>query len=277
MKSVVLTKLLKFFHNTKLDRFSLIKELGYKFLYNVSPEPLLATTAYGHKLFVIPWSPVGEEILKTGILEKDTTNFLLKNLTEGEVFVDVGANIGYFSCLASKLVSNSGLVVAFEPEHLNFMLLEANIKTNRISNVICEKLAVADFIGSARLFLNPAEPGGHTLFPRVRGMNYITVDVTTLDHYFITWKLPYPNIIKIDVEGAELSVLRGLNNLLSQNQDVKIIIEFNPKVTNANLLATYCLTQGLRPHVVLKSGDAKLIPIEKLKALSWTANLLLQR
>lgn len=277
MRSIILDKLLQLFHNTKLDRLSLIKGLGYRFLHRISfKEVLLANTIYGGKLYILPYGPVGESILKLGIWEGDTTNFLLKNLVRGEVFVDVGANIGYFTCLAGKLVGNSGLVIAFEPEPLNFRLLISNVKVNNLNNVICERLAVADFVGSAKLFLNPAEPGGHTLFPHVRNMKYCQVSTTTLDHYFATRKLPEPDMIKIDVEGAELPVLHGLDKLLSK-PDLKIIIEFNPRFTDANLLMKYCLNKTLKPHIILERGEAVPIPIERLKALSRTVNLLLLR
>ena len=96
--------------------------------------------------------------------ERATTDLLKDLLHPGMIFVDVGANIGYFSLLAANLVGTEGTVYAFEPEPGNHELLRKNIELNSYSNIVMIQKAVSNKSGSAPLFLSALDSGSHSLY-----------------------------------------------------------------------------------------------------------------
>ena len=171
---------------------------------------------------------VSAEIAATGIWEPQETQFLLDTLRPGDVFVDVGANIGYFSLLASRLVGPRGAVLAFEPEAANFALLEANSRLNGCDNVRCFQAALGEENASGTLYLNELNRGDHSLYPAQQGragQGISIVNGSTL----IAATQPRVNCIKIDTQGAECDVVRGLQDLIAASaDDLIMIIEFSP-------------------------------------------------
>jgi len=175
--------------------------------------------------FLLPQGKVSREITLYGVFEKEETE-LVKNLIQKEdVVLDIGANIGYYTVLLSNLVGNEGKVFSFEPGLENFNILKKNIFSNNIQNSILENLAVSDSSIETKLFLSDG-PGGH----RIYHSNYCTdnfevVNTITLDNYFkdnpIKERISF---VKIDVEGAEFGVLRGMKSLL-KNKNIKILLE----------------------------------------------------
>lgn len=150
----------------------------------------------------------------------------LSLLREGDVVCDIGANIGWYGLLAARKVGPRGKVFAFEPALLNAALAEKNARQNRLSNLIVVPEAITDQDGwltfldrgslmsrldkddSAAQAERRARQGG-----RVKGET--VVRVTTLDHWLVAADQPAPNVVKIDVEGAEAGVLRGMRQTLT--------------------------------------------------------------
>jgi FkbM family methyltransferase len=141
------------------------------------------------------------------------------NLKPGDVFFDVGANVGFFSMIAARLVGPSGRVIAFEPVPSNVAVIRENARLNGFQHVqIVEQavyresgrseLALADYAGGAMLAAigRPPDDSGRTL----------QVATTSLDDAVFGAGLPAPRLIKIDVEGAELDVLIGMERLLKE-------------------------------------------------------------
>lgn len=157
-------------------------------------------------------------------LEKYETQLFKKLVKKGMTVVDIGANIGYYALLAARSVGDKGRVFAFEPEPNNYNLLERNIALNRYSNIVAVQKAVSNKTGKAPLFVN-RQTGAHGLLPGrkdIVGTNM--VDIVSLDKYFKGKENPI-DIIKIDVEGAELAVLRGMPNILRNNDNLIIFTE----------------------------------------------------
>lgn len=127
-------------------------------------------------------------------------------LKPGWIAIDAGANIGWYTIIMSKMVGNTGKVIAFEPEPLNFRILSKNIKDHNLKNVVTFQIALSNIDGHAELQLskNPATPS-----IMARGSNSITVETMRLDT--ILRKLGVSNVdfMKIDVEGAEMNLLKG--------------------------------------------------------------------
>jgi len=124
-------------------------------------------------------------------------------------------------------------------------------------------------------YINPAEPGSHSLLPGFGQKSY-NVEVVTLDAYFSYKHYPPPNFVKIDVEGAEFRVLRGMKKILEQVKEIGIVVELTFKEYSFQDLKEFLSTVGLKPWLILDSGDVKAIEIRDLKHLRG-ANILLYK
>lgn len=171
---------------------------------------------------------VSTAIAARGIWEPQETRFLLDTLRPGDVFVDVGANIGYFSLLASRLVGSAGAVLAFEPEADNYALLEANCRLNACHNIRCFQAALGEENAQGTLYLNELNRGDHSLYPAQSdraGQDISIVNGSKL----IGATHPRVNCIKIDTQGAECDVLKGLQALIAASApELIMVIEFSP-------------------------------------------------
>jgi len=150
---------------------------------------------------------------------------LLRRLIRpGMTVVDVGANIGIYTRFFSGLVAASGRVHAFEPSPSNFKRLQEN--TERLGNVSLNQAAVGDRSGTIRLFVSDELNVDHRTFDSGDGRKGIDVPVASLDEYLPAGS--HVDLIKIDVQGYELSVLQGAKRVLTENHDIKVIMEFWP-------------------------------------------------
>ena len=164
----------------------------------------------------------------------DTIKIFEKYLTSGDNFIDIGANLGYMSINASKIVGPNGKVFSFEPDNTIYSLLENNIILNNANNIILNKIGLSNYNGDAS-FNIATESGLSRLENKNKNLEGLilksktTIKVNTLDTYLLENKISNLNIkmIKIDVEGHELSILKGAINLL-KNANPIIILEINP-------------------------------------------------
>jgi len=175
--------------------------------------------------------------VKRGVHEEATTELFKNVVKEGDVIVDMGANIGYFTLLAARLVGKSGKVYAFEPEPRNLYYLLKNIEINKYDNIVAVQKAVSDKKGKTTLYLCPYDSGHHTInqyegikayAPHLVGdkKDFVEVETITLDDFLKDERKV--NVIKMDVEGAEALVLSGMDNLIRGNANLKMFVEFFP-------------------------------------------------
>jgi FkbM family methyltransferase len=150
----------------------------------------------------------------------------LRQLIEpGAVVLDIGANVGYFTAYMSRLVGDSGVVHAFEPEPRNFSLLNRNIAANGLANVVVHQMALGDREETGVLHISDFSGGMHRLYESICcGENVVEVPIRRLDSMFRPGQVA---VIKIDVEGFEPFVLSGGKNLID-GQDIKIVSEYCP-------------------------------------------------
>lgn len=162
--------------------------------------------------------------------EPETTNLILSLLKPGMTFVDIGAHVGYYSLIASRKIGPVGKVFSFEPDPRNYALLTANISANNCTNVIPVQKAIADYTGKGRLFLATYSVS-HSLYKdnSIPISLAIEIDVVSLDDYFRQLDWPSVDVIKMDIEGAEIPALRGMRELSSRNPSLKLILEFKPR------------------------------------------------
>lgn len=125
---------------------------------------------------------------------------------------DLGAHVGFYSLLGSVLVGERGCVVAFEPNPRNLYFLKEHIRLNNVKNVIVYEAAVTDVSGPAR-FAIPTSLSGHL---SEGAQDTVAVSAVKLDDLYAEGKVPAPQMIKMDVEGAEVAALRGATKLLTE-------------------------------------------------------------
>lgn len=168
---------------------------------------------------------------KTHPSETRLCQFLIQNLNRGDIFIDVGAHYGFFTLLASQLVGPLGKVFSFEPSSGSFRILSLN--TENESNIKAFNLAVGDRHNDLVTFYQyPAWLSEYSSLTSSQYPKYgkfgtpIPVDIKmiTCDAFFREYHLK-PNLIKIDVEGAELSVLKGLDEHLTQ-LSLTVVMEY---------------------------------------------------
>jgi FkbM family methyltransferase len=174
-------------------------------------------------------------IFAEGVWEPEETLFLQKTLRPGMVFVDVGANIGYYTVIAASLVGSAGKVFAFEPDPRNFILLQKNVAQNHCQNVLTEQKAIAAC--TQRLFLYRSsdnfgdhrtyEPRGESTEQREDRRSAVAIEAISLDDYF-GGNPTGIDFLKMDIQGSEYDALIGMRRTLQQNSDVTILTEFWP-------------------------------------------------
>lgn len=172
---------------------------------------------------------VSRRIREDGIWEPYETSLLLRFLRPGDVFVDVGANIGYFSVLAASVVGKQGAVFAFEPDPNNYRLLCANAQLNGFDgNIVAVEAALADTAGEGRLFLSEDNLGDHQVYAGDEDRDSVPITLQRGSDYF-AGRIKQLDLLKIDTQGSEFQVIEGLMPLLAGLQTKpRIIVELTP-------------------------------------------------
>lgn len=181
-------------------------------------------------------SYVSAGLLANGVWEAYETELFLGLLHDDSVVLDIGANLGYYSLLAAQRCAR-GSVYAFEPDPLNFSLLEKNLAD--FNNATLFQLALGDKVESnvssdndsrreTLLYTSPENPGDHQIYNRGDSRDAFSVKLASGDE--LLSGLPRVDVIKIDVQGAEYAVFSGLDTLIRRSlPDLAIITEFYPK------------------------------------------------
>jgi FkbM family methyltransferase len=182
------------------------------------------TMIQGHKIYLDPVDSL--RLTSSNIYEPFSVEIISKLLKKGDIALDIGANIGYFTLILANQVGNNGKVYAFEPSPQNCSLLKKNVTANGYKNVIIELKAVSDKSSTIQLYLSLRSSGQHSLFNHSGDCKSTKVQSISLDKYFPSNTVI--DFIKMDIQGAEILAFQGMNRLLIDNQDIKLIIEFCP-------------------------------------------------
>jgi FkbM family methyltransferase len=172
---------------------------------------------------------IGQELASadysTGTNEPAVQDAIVGHLRPGDTFLDVGANVGFFSLLAARVVGPAGTVVAMEAVPDVARCVEANAHRNSLSNIRVLPVAAGARSGTAQLAL-ARHPGGAVLASAGTppdATRTIDVPVVAIDDLVRRADIPPPNVVKIDVEGAEDSVLDGLGETLTTTRPTLVI------------------------------------------------------
>ncbi len=158
-------------------------------------------------------------------------DWLLESLGDGDVAYDIGANVGLHTVFLAKRVGARGTVVSIEPEKANFRRLRTNLGLNNLANVLPVEAALGEEEKTAELFgRKRIGIGAFTLRESPDGRPSQTVKIYPGDELARAEEWPLPNVVKIDVEGYEYAVLRGLRNLLAGDACRTVCCEVHPRL-----------------------------------------------
>jgi len=144
--------------------------------------------------------------------EKFVIESVVSDVCEDDIFYDVGANVGLYTCFIAQV---SDQTVAFEPHPVNADKLRENVAFNQLTNVEVREEALSDTEGTAKLAVTGTDVAGEGTHALATGSEENTVEIHINLGDNLPQNVPAPDVIKIDVEGAEMSVIRGMKETLS--------------------------------------------------------------
>lgn len=159
----------------------------------------------------------------------DTLTDIIKNLHSESIFIDIGANIGYYSFLASQKFGNNGKVFCFEPSYREYNRLLKGIQKNNLQNIIPINACLSNISGELLMDIDESHTGLNKI--HIPGSTYSTINqvaVFRFDDLQELFQLKKIDLVKIDVEGAEYLVLMGMIETLKKGLIKKVFIEITP-------------------------------------------------
>jgi len=162
---------------------------------------------------------------RTGLMGRSGLQDVSRHVLPGMTVIDVGANVGVYTSLFSRLVGSSGWVIALEPAPDNWRSVSKALATNRWSNVEIHQVAAADQAGRMSFERSSYNSGNNALSTDYPSGEGLEVEVAPLDSIVAGRKIHF---IKIDVQGWEASVLRGARRTLSENRPLSVRVEIWP-------------------------------------------------
>ena len=217
---------------------------------------------------------ISEAIRQGHVLEPYVLEMLQAMIRPGDSMLDIGANIGWFSVIGSRLVGARGRVTAIEPSPRNAALARRNLARNGCGNAVLHQCAAGAADGTARLYLSPdLNQGDHQMAlatdrpdwtdVRVRAMDSLLPDIARID------------VVKLDTQGSEALALAGMRRLIAASPMVRLILEYWPHglrrcgSTTAELAAMLML----RPSalwLLRNDGNLERITAARMVALAET-------
>lgn len=178
---------------------------------------------------------IQQQIFFVGFYDFAGISYLKKTLQAGDVFFDIGANVGSFSLIASKQVQSAGKVYAFEPVHQTFKQLTYNYSLNQFTQTTLIHQAIADKKGYIELNVSDQSNTGMSSILNHDAENgkIEIVPCITLDEFVTENKISTIKLIKMDIEGAEYLALQGMSHIL-QHVRPTVMIELNATIIQKN-------------------------------------------
>jgi FkbM family methyltransferase len=196
-------------------------------LWPLLRQPFAVSWLDNSKLFLYPGNETSRSVFVTGRYEPNEFFLLQRVIKPGMTFIDAGANMGLYSIFAARRVGARGKVLALEPSGREFEILQRNVKLNLLTNVITIRKAVSDRASEVELSVAPLEKSGHNT---LGAFGYDTplahrerVQAERLDDIVYGEGLARVDVIKMDIEGAEMAALRGAVETLRQFKPVLIL------------------------------------------------------
>jgi FkbM family methyltransferase len=220
---------------------------------------------------------ISARLRSEGCWEEYETQLTLQHLHTGDVYVDVGANIGYYTVVAAKKVGAQGKVIAYEPDPINLALLKTNVAMNALPQVQIFPYALYDKNEEGKLYLSDDNFGDHRVYasPQQRESRAITL-VHGGEH--VGKQTQHIDFLKIDTQGAEFFVVNGLKELIHANRNhLRMILEFCPygirhSGADGKQLLDVLDDIGMK-YYIIDQIEHRLIPAERHHIEDWVNEL----
>ena len=180
-------------------------------------------------LFLNPNDPVVSGALFFNVYEKSESKFIKSICFNGMKALDIGANIGYYSTLISQVAGENGLILALEPDPESYKYLDKTINSFKIKNVLPFPFAASDIKQKLPLFISKDNRGDNRLYQNDQLREEIEVDCLTIDELLEVNNLKTLDFIKIDVQGYEPKVFKGMKKVIKNSEKLILLTEFWPK------------------------------------------------
>ncbi len=189
--------------------------------------------------------------------EEAELNFISKQLIKGDTFVDIGANFGLYSLVASRIVGATGTIISFEPFQENLTKLKTNIALNNYNNITVVQKAIVDKNAQLQLRYHPKEANLGMVSAYLEDFAITqNVPAIALDSYFEENKIKQVDFIKMDIEGGEFLALKGMQKLLQKFKPT-LLVEILPDeytINNEDLITNLLSTYGYKKWFVKEDG-----------------------
>jgi FkbM family methyltransferase len=231
--------------------FQLRRKIWKYFQQRKQHVPLITKWYCGLRLHLYLSNDISKQLYIAGCFEPNEFAFLDKVLAPGMTFIDAGANDGLFTLFAAQRVGPTGQVWAFEPSEREFLRLRRNLQLNQLNNVRSFKLALAQRQGEAEIKIADDEHSGQNTLGdfayQIELARCERVPTSRLDDLVHQECLPRVDIIKLDVEGSELSVLAGASGVLRKLRPL-LLLEINENALQFQGTSGATLVEFLRSN-----------------------------
>ena len=216
-------------------------------------------------------SGIAPHLIMDGYWESWLTLLFANIIKPGHVCIDIGANFGYFSILMSELAGNSGKTISVEanPRIAEFLKLTRLVNGGKFTLV---QSAISDKKGEAIMTITDHELGGGTIKPNelIAGRTQVSVPTISVDELLEERNIQKVDIMKIDVEGVEPLVFKGMTQTLKRNPDLQLIIEYSPSIyDNAHEFTEFIFSR----FKVYQATNVEVITELKQSDISWLCAL----
>lgn len=233
-----------------------IAQLKYLFCRLKSKNGMIIVDVQGSKMLLdLTDAGISRELAVDGIREPGSTKEIINILKKDDVVVEIGANIGYYALIESKIIGKKGKIYAIEPSAKNVKMLKKNIELNSAQNIEVFELAIGD--RNANEKMNISTHSNWNSLVKQRNKNVIAqieVKVLTLDRFLIGKKMP--DFIRMDVEGYEYNIIKGMKNMLKSKTPLKLFVELHPHIMEKSqtiYVLKKLMTNGFRTTKVIRS------------------------
>ncbi len=240
------------------------------FSNNLFPRDYLEIQLPKYKVYLVPTDPRMFHVVKELLTDKTDTRFLSALLSKGDTFIDVGANHGSFSLVASDLVGAEGRVVSIEPQPIMAKATEKSLAANALSSFQVHQIAVGDFNGEVELLIPQDTSGSAGIYPEYSAIHKhrtVKVPIKRFDEALDWQNFSGKTLLKLDVEGCEYAFLTGARKMITSLKP-NLMIEIHPDTLKASKtkgedLKNLMKELGYKQYAELNALE-KTFPIEDL-------------
>lgn len=216
--------------------------------------------------------------------DKTEIELLKKIIKPGDSILDIGSNIGFYAKILSSFTGKTGKVYCFEPDSTNYKYLKKNVQG--IENIVLFNKAVSDKADTLKVYKSKLLNVDHRTYPVNNYDSVEEIESVSIDALITENTIPKVDVIKIDIQGYELTAFNGMKHLLSTNNHLKIIAEYWPhgfKRAGTSAIEFYNFFDALGYHFYLIDGNAltkitkEYIVTNNDKPFEFSFNVLIQK